>query len=323
MSHQKHSTMTLKTLAQAVALALSGWGLLAAGAALAQTAPAAPTADKGELTTITVTANRRIEDQQKVSTTVTALSGEKLAERNIVDLSQIEGISPGFTFGKSGVDARPAIRGVRTENVAVNADTTIGFFVDGIYKSRAQQAMLGFVDVGRVEIQRGPQGTLFGRNTFGGNIVISTNAPDPGAFEAAGNLTLASFGKKRFDGAVNIPVGAGAAIRLAGVIEKADPWVKNEFNAGAGLFDQDLSFLRGSFAFKPLREMDVVLRADTTSQKGNGGSAFGYKLAGTYLHAPSCHQHQYARRQPRRRQRLHAHPGCRHRHGYQRGGDRR
>lgn len=290
MSHQKHSTMTLKTLAKAVTLALSGWGLLAAGDALAQAAPAKAAADKGELTTITVTANRRIEDQQKVSTTVTALSGETLAERNIVDLSQIEGISPGFTFGKSGVDARPAIRGVRTENVAVNADTTIGFFVDGIYKSRAQQAMLGFVDVGRVEIQRGPQGTLFGRNTFGGNIVISTNAPDPGAFEAAGNLTLASFGKKRFDGAVNIPVGPGAAFRLAGVIEKSDPWVKNEFNAGAGLFDQDLRFLRGSFAFKPLREMDVVLRADTTSQKGNGGSAFGYKLAGTYLHTPSCQQ---------------------------------
>jgi iron complex outermembrane recepter protein len=290
MSHLKHSTMTMKTLAQAVALALSGWGFLTAGDAIAQTAPAKAAADKGELTTITVTANRRIEDQQKVSTTVTALSGEKLAERNIVDLSQIEGISPGFTFGKSGVDARPAIRGVRTENVAVNADTTIGFFVDGIYKSRAQQAMLGFVDVGRVEIQRGPQGTLFGRNTFGGNIVITTNAPDPGAFEAAGNLTLGSFGKKRLDGAVNIPVGPGAAIRLAGVIEKADPWVKNEFNAGAGLFDQDLKFLRGSFAFKPLREMDVVLRADTTSQKGNGGSAFGYKLAGTYLHNPSCQQ---------------------------------
>ncbi|MFY8087857.1 MAG: TonB-dependent receptor plug domain-containing protein, partial [Rubrivivax sp.] len=165
-------------LSAALALAFGTWGLMSAGDALAQAAPAAQQqAASGELTTITVTANRRIEDQQKVGVSVTALGSEKLAERNIVDLSQIEGLSPGFTFGRSGVDARPAIRGVRTENVAVNADTTIGFFVDGIYKSRAQQAMLGFVDVGRVEIQRGPQGTLFGRNTFGGNIVISTNAP--------------------------------------------------------------------------------------------------------------------------------------------------
>ncbi len=275
-------------LSAALAVAFGTWGLMSASPVLAQAAQ--QQAASGELTTITVTANRRIEDQQKVGVSVTALSSERLAERNIVDLSQIEGLSPGFTFGKSGVDARPAIRGVRTENVAVNADTTIGFFVDGIYKSRAQQAMLGFVDVGRVEIQRGPQGTLFGRNTFGGNIVISTNAPDPSAFEANGNLTLGSFGKKRFDGAVNVPISGGAAFRLAAAVEKADPWVKNDFNASAGLFDQDLTFVRGSVGFKPISGLDVVLRADSTQQKGNGGTAFGYKLLGTYLHTPSCQQ---------------------------------
>ena len=291
MNHPASSpVITTTCLSRALALAFGTLGMMGAGTALAQTAPAAPTVDRGELTTITITANRRIEDQQKVGVSVTALSAERLAERNIVDLSQIEGLSPGFTFGKSGVDARPAIRGVRTENVAVNADTTIGFFVDGIYKSRAQQAMLGFVDVGRVEIQRGPQGTLFGRNTFGGNIVISTNPPDAGAFEANGNLTLGSFGKKRFDGAVNVPVATNAAFRLAAAVERSDPWVKNDFNAGAGLFDQDLTFVRGSFGLKPTSELEVVLRADSTRQKGNGGSAFGYKLAGTFLHTPSCQQ---------------------------------
>ena len=259
--------------------------------ALAQAPAAAPAAaESRQLTTITVTANRRIEDQQKVAVTVTALPAERLAERNVLDLSNIEGLVPGFTFGKSGVDARPAIRGVRTENVAVNADTTIGFFVDGIYKSRAQQAMLGFVDVSRVEIQRGPQGTLFGRNTFGGNIVISTNAPAFDTTEAAANLTLGSFGKKRFDGAFNLPLAETAALRVAGAIEKSDPWVKNDFNPAAGLFDQDLRYLRASLALKPARDIDVVLRADTTRQKGNGGSAFGYKLAGTFVHTPSCQQ---------------------------------
>ncbi len=263
--------------------------------AWAQASPAsagtgAAAADSGQLITVTVTANRRIEDQQKVAVTVTALPAERLAERNVLDLSSIEGLVPGFTFGKSGVDARPAIRGVRTENVAVNADTTIGFFVDGIYKSRAQQAMLGFVDVSRVEIQRGPQGTLFGRNTFGGNIVVTTNAPEIGSREASANLTLGSFGKKRFDGAVNVPLGDQAALRFAGAVEKADPWVKNDFNPAAGLFDQDLRYLRASLALKPTRDIDVVLRADTTQQKGNGGSAFGYKLAGTFLHTPSCQQ---------------------------------
>ncbi len=233
---------------------------------------------------------RGVEDQQTVSVSVTAVTGETLAERGITDLSQMEGMSAGFTFGRSGADARPAIRGVRTENVAVNADTTIGYFVDGIYKSRAQQALSSFVDVGRVEIQRGPQGTLFGRNTFGGNIAITTNAPELKSSERSANLTLGSFGKVRFDGAINIPLGDTAAFRLAGVIDKADGWVKSDFNPAADLFDQDLKYLRASFKFKPSREFEAVVRADVTDQGGNGGSAFGYKQGGTYLHAASCQQ---------------------------------
>jgi iron complex outermembrane receptor protein len=281
-------------LAQRIALALGTLsGALALGlpgTALAQSAPAAAARDTGELQTINVTANRRAEDQQKVSVSVTAVTGATLAERNVTDLSQMESLSAGFTFGRSGVDARPSIRGVRTENVAVNGDTTIGYFVDGVYKSRAQQAMLGFVDVARVEILRGPQGTLFGRNTFGGTVAITTVEPELKSFETNAGLELGSFGKKRFEGALNLPLGDTVAVRLAGVVDQADAWVKNDFNSAAGLFDKDLKYLRASIKFKPTRDFDAVLRADITDQGGNGGSAFGYKLAGSYLHTPSCQQ---------------------------------
>ena len=289
------------TLARDIALALAAWASLDGGAALAQTAPAAPAAPAapsaaasaaavGELQRVTVTANRRVEDQQKVSVSVTAFSGEALAERNITDLSQMEALAPGFTFGRSGSDARPAMRGVRTENVAVNADTTIGFFVDGVYKSRAQQAMLGFVDVERVEIQRGPQGTLFGRNTFGGNIVITTNSPQLNLYEGNASLTAGSFGKLRFEGALNLPLGEVAAFRIAAAVEKSDGYVKNDFNGAADLFDQNLKYLRGSIKLQPNRQFELTLRADITHQGGNGGSAFGYKQGGTYVHTPSCQQ---------------------------------
>ena len=139
-----------KPLAARIAVAFGAFGALALtapGQALAQAG--ARTADTGEIQTVNVTANRRLENQQEVSVSVTAIPAATLAERNVTDLSQMEALSAGFTFSRSGVDARPSIRGVRTENVAVNADTTIGYFVDGIYKSRAQQAMLGFVDVNR------------------------------------------------------------------------------------------------------------------------------------------------------------------------------
>jgi iron complex outermembrane receptor protein len=226
--------------------------------------------------------------QQKVGVSVTALTGEALAERNVNDLQAMEGLSPGFHLRRSGVDARPAMRGVRTENVAVNGDTTIGFFVDGIYKSRAQQAMLGFVDVERLEVQRGPQGTLFGRNTFGGNIVITTNAPQLRTTEGSFNATLGNYGRKRADGAFNLPLGDKAAMRLAAVVERSDGWVRNDFNPDATLFDQDLKYLRGSFRLQPASNVDIVLRADVSDVGGRGGSAFGYKLIGSYLHQPSC-----------------------------------
>ncbi len=278
-------------LSQRLALAFGAFAILSPPTgALAQAQSSATAPDSGQIQSIAVTANRRLEDAQKVSVSVTAIGSQTLAERNVTDLSQMESLSAGFTFGRSGVDARPAIRGVRTENVAVNADTTIGYFVDGIYKSRAQQAMLGFVDIGRVEIQRGPQGTLFGRNTFGGNIAISTIAPEFGSSEVSGSIGAGNFNRFRTEGAVNLPLGQTAALRIAAAAEKADPWVKNDFNPSAGVFDRDLKFLRASVRFQPAKDFEAVLRADYTSQGGNGGSAFGYKLIGSYLHGASCQQ---------------------------------
>ena len=123
------------------------------GIALAQTPPnPTPPPKSSALEEIVVTAQRRAENKQEVPVSVTAVTGDQLAERNITDISQMEGMSPGFTFGRSGSDARPAMRGVRTENVGINGDTTIGYFVDGVYKSRSQQALSGFVDVARFHV---------------------------------------------------------------------------------------------------------------------------------------------------------------------------
>ena len=272
-------------LSRQVALALTSLGA-AQGVALAQTPPAAaassPAADH-VLSTVTVTANRRIEDAQKVSVSVTALSAEKLAERNIYDISQLEGLSPGFTFGRAGADARPAMRGVRTEAVGANADTTIGFFVDGIYKSRASQALANFVDLERVEVQRGPQGTLFGRNTFGGNIVLSTARPEIGERSANASLLVGSFSRVRFEAAGNAPIGATTAVRVAVAVEKADGYVKNDFNPAADLFDQDLRYLRASIKFQPDNRFTALFKVDSTEQRGNGAGGFSNFQRGTYL----------------------------------------
>ncbi len=283
---------TLRKKALAIQVAMIVGAAVGSAPSWSQAQPAAGTAESepNKLERVEVTVQRRLEDNQDVAASVSAVSSRKLLERNITDVSQMESLAPGFTFGRSGTDARPAMRGVRTENVAVNGDTTIGYFVDGIYKSRAQQAMASFVDVSSVEIQRGPQGTLYGRNTFGGNVAVTTRSPQIGVFDGFGNLTLGNNAKARFDAGVNVPVNNVLAIRVAGVADKSDGWVKNDFNPSADLFDQDLTYGRFSARFTPNDRFDAVLKIDTTNQRGNGGSAFGYKLLGTYLDVPTCQQ---------------------------------
>jgi iron complex outermembrane recepter protein len=288
MKQRKTKQFNLNPIAQQL---IGLFGVMLASSSLAQSQPAAPgETDVIKLEKVEVTVQRRLEDNQSVPASVSSVGAKKLAERNITDLSQMEGMAAGFTFGRSGSDARPAMRGVRTENVGINGDTTIGYFVDNIYKSRAQQALGSFVDLNSVEIQRGPQGTLYGRNTFGGNVAISTRAPRFDAFDLTGNLTVGSYGKARVDGGINIPLSDTLAVRVALATEKANGWVKNDFNTAADLFDQKLQYGRVAVKFAPNDRFEAVFRLDGTTQKGNGGSAFGYRLVGSYFDLPTCQQ---------------------------------
>jgi iron complex outermembrane recepter protein len=246
----------------------------------------APDNDAG-ISEIVVTAQRREENLQDVPISVSAFGASEIARKGLTDVSRLEGLVPGFTFGRSGVDARPAIRGVRTESVDVNADTTIGFFIDGIYQSRSSQATLGFVDLERVEVQRGPQGTLYGRNTFGGNVSIVTAQPSVEKILGGGDITVGSNAQVRVTGFVNAPLSETVAIRLAGGYEKSNGWVKNVNPTGGNLFDDDNTYLRAAIKFQPDDRMTATFKFDYASRGGAGGSAFGYKLIGSYFYTPT------------------------------------
>lgn len=252
-------------------------------------AQSAPSEQSG-ITEIIVTAQRREENLQDVPISVSAFTAEQMAERGTTDISRLEGQVPGFTFGRSGSDARPAIRGVRTENVGVNGDTTIGFFIDGVYQSRASQATTGFVDIERVEVQRGPQGTLYGRNTFGGNIVISSAKPSFDGYFGGIDVTVAQNGRIRTDAFVNAALSDTVALRIAGSYEKSDGYVKNVNPLGNNLFDDDNRYVRGSLLLQPNDSFSALIKFDYSRRVGAGGSAFGYKLAGTYYDVASRQQ---------------------------------
>jgi iron complex outermembrane recepter protein len=269
----------LMASAATLALLSSPCAVLAQAAAPA-TSPTA--ADERGIETIVVTAQRREENLQSVPLSVSAFSASQIKARGLTDVSRLESSVPGFTFGRSGVDARPAIRGVRTENVGVNGDTTIGFFIDGVYQSRAAQATLGFVDLERVEVLRGPQGTLYGRNTFGGNISIATAQPKLDTFSGGMDVTIGENNKIRVEPFLNLPVGETAALRLSAAFEKADGWVKNINPNGNDLFDEDTAYVRGALLLRPSEALTATIKVDWARRGGAGGSAFGYKIGGTF-----------------------------------------
>ena len=278
--------MSTKLLVTSSALALCLTAAPIHAQVAAATAQSAEETDQVGIGEIVVTAQRREENVQKVPIAVTAVSGDVLLSRGVTDISMLGKFVPGFSFGRTGSDARPAMRGIRTANNEVNGDPVIGYYIDGIYQSRTSQATLGFVDVSRVEVQRGPQGTLYGRNTIGGNITVTTNEPkneiDYGATVSVGN-----YRRGRIEGFVNAPLSDVVAVRIAAAAEDQNGWVKNDFNKSADLFDVNQRYIRGSLKVEQ-GGFKAVLRADYSHNGGNGDSAFGYKQIGTYYDLATC-----------------------------------
>ena len=228
-----------------------------------------------------VTANRRESLAQRTAVSITAVSSENLRENNVYDISRISQLVPGMTFGQSGSDARPAIRGARTENVSNLQDPAVAFYVNGIYRSQTSQALAAFTDVERVEVLRGPQGTLWGRNAFGGAINIIAKRPDTFNFDFATSTTVGNFSRARNDGYLNVPVqgvGEEAGFRLSWAIDNHDGKFNN-VGGGPDIRDKDETFMRGQFGFSPAR-FRHWLRASYWEDDGNGNADFGHHLAG-------------------------------------------
>lgn len=193
---------------------------LKAGASLAILASAANAAaqdsDAGDdlftLEEITVTAQKREQSQQDVPITLNAFSADFLETVAAETMRDLNAYTPGLEV--TGVtQPRFKVRGVVTSDFGVGTDPAVGVFIDGIYSSRSGSAVVFFSDLDRVEVLKGPQGTLFGRNTAAGAISIHTKRPVMDDFEGRVKLRAGRFGKQQFDGMLNVPLGNGFAMR--------------------------------------------------------------------------------------------------------------
>ena len=229
---------------------------------------------------VVVTAQKREQSLQDVSVAVTAVSGKDLVDMGITDAFRLDVLAPGLQLGLSGADPRPALRGARTQQVEAN-DVAISFYSDGLYRPRHGQALAGFVDVNRVEVLRGPQGTLFGRNSFGGLIHVISNKPDFNEIDYGAAVTGGDYEQIRGEGFINVPISEKAALRVAGVREHRDPYVKNiTLGDKGGIKDADTTYLRGLLSMAPSDSVDVNLRAEYWKDDSNGNGSFGYFIEG-------------------------------------------
>ena len=179
---------------------------------------------------IIVTAQRRSENLQRVPLAITAFTGAALTQNGIHDLSGIATRTPGLTFSPFAPGQNIiALRGVSSNDDGAGTDNSVAVFVDGVYSGRVSNVNPDLVDVQSVEVLRGPQGTLYGKNTIGGAIVINTTLPDTQKTSEMVKIDVGNFGLKSISGVVSGPIGGNWAAKIAFNERYRDGYTHNEF----------------------------------------------------------------------------------------------
>ena len=181
--------------------------LMALGLGVAGAVTATPALAQEE-DEIVVTATRRDQSLQEVPIAVTPVTAEMIANSGIRDVQDLTSVAPALQFNvsESEASATARLRGVGTQGSNPGLESAVGIFIDGVYRARNGVALSDLGDVAQIEVLRGPQGTLFGRNTSAGLITINTRAPDLNDFDAYGEATYGDWGETRLAAGVNLPL---------------------------------------------------------------------------------------------------------------------
>jgi iron complex outermembrane receptor protein len=222
-----------------------------------ETAEAEP--DAGE---IIVTATQRASPLSDVPVAVTAVTGEALQNSGATDIRALNQLSPSLlvssTFTESGAVAR--IRGIGTVGDNPGLESSVGVFIDGVYRNRSGVGLTELGPVERIEVLRGPQGTLFGRNTSAGLINVVTARPK---FDTEGyaEASYGNFNMIRIGAGITGPISDQAAFRLDGVYMKRDGFIRDVIS-GDDVNNRDRFLVRGKLLFEPTEDISVLLIGD-------------------------------------------------------------
>ncbi len=225
--------------------------LFGAPAVQAQTAPAGSGAsDATQTITVTgTTARKRNELAQDVPITMDVIGGQELKDAGLTRVKDIASVVPGFVIETRESSGRIAIRGVGTGDVGLGTDQSVAIHVDGVYQAHGSSGLARMFDVERVEVLRGPQGTLYGRNATAGVVNLVSRAPQA-KFGAEADLSVGNFGLKQFQGVVNVPLGRDTAFRLALISSDSGGRITNTHDGSKVREDDDFWGVRARLRSK-------------------------------------------------------------------------
>jgi iron complex outermembrane recepter protein len=224
--------------------------------------------DESGLGEIVVTARKRAENLQDTPISVAAFSGETLEQKQVNSVGDLGRFTPnvsleqGASISGSSSAVTAFIRGVGQTDFNLTIDPGVGLYVDGVYVSRSVGALLDTLDLEQVQVLRGPQGTLFGKNTIGGAIVLTSRKPSD-KFELIAEATTGRY--NRADGrlTVNIPLSETVSLRAGGSVQTRDGYVRRLFDGGKSGNKNSLSG-RVQLFIKPTPDFSLLLAADGT-----------------------------------------------------------
>ncbi len=226
---------------------------------------------------VVVTASRRRETLQKVTSAVTAVTGLQLKQAQITQLSDLTATTPNIQIGSYTTNNNIVIRGIGNTQIVGGADPGVALLSDGVYLGQSGLAASTFLDINRVEVLRGPQGTLFGRNATGGAVDIIPNYPTSDFHYGADVAVSADPTEVRSSGYVNGALTSDGELmgRLAVQQSYNEGFTKNLLPGGPGrLDDQNNYSFRGQLAWNPTNDLNFRLLVEHQHQDDNGAAQY-------------------------------------------------
>ena len=267
-----HKPLKMALLAGASVIVLSS------GAAKAQS-------NGDQIQEIVVTSQRRAQNLQDVPISVNTFNNDFIEKTGAQNLGDLQQFTPGLSVDNTSVtQPNYSIRGISGSTFGIGTEPSVGIYVDGIYSARSGESLVFFDDVEHVEVLKGPQGTLFGRNTSAGAISITTNKPSD-KYEAMVDFKGGNYGKREASVMANLPLTDTLDLRVDGILNRRDGDIRN-LSTGKMIDDEHNDSFRVALRWRPDSKTDIVLAWDHDNTDQTPPTAIGVGPYANYTGQP-------------------------------------